>query len=179
MPWRRRAHVVDRRRRPDVDVAAEWRIGARLIGAAVSVHGDDPRPLSHREWLHVHRRRGRAAAPRGPTCSTHVDVRALPGHARARVPHLQDGSWTDRVLQVNGVERRYLELEAWPAIVGAAYLPSTVAPVGRTRRRPAGRGAGGGAVLARPSVHSGVQPAHGGLCGNGWRLLACRRSLPR
>ena len=37
-------------------------------------------------------------------------------------------------LTLNGEQRRYHELEAWPAIVGAAYLPSTSTPVGRTSR---------------------------------------------
>jgi amidase len=33
---------------------------------------------------------------------------------------------------VNGVAREYMDIEAWPAIVGAAYLPSTATPVGST-----------------------------------------------
>jgi amidase len=42
------------------------------------------------------------------------------------------GDLRDRRLVVNGVPRPYLELEAWPAMVGAAYLPSTATPVGVT-----------------------------------------------
>lgn len=124
------AHV-DRRRRPSIDVATEWRNGARLIGAAVSVHGDDPRPLSHRDWLLAHRRRAGLRAAWADVFE-HADVVLCPVTLVPAFPHLQDGDWTDRVIQVNGVERRYLELEGWPAVVGAAYLPSTVAPVGRT-----------------------------------------------
>jgi amidase len=123
--------LVDRRRRPDFDVAAEWRNGARLIGAAVSLHGDEPRPLAHRDWLHLHRRRA-AVRSSWNDLFGHVDVVLCPVTLMPAFTHLQDGSWTDRVVQVNGVERRYLELESWPAIVGAAYLPSTVTPVGVT-----------------------------------------------
>jgi amidase len=34
------------------------------------------------------------------------------------------------MMTVNGAPRRYVDIEAWPAIVGAAYLPSTSVPVG-------------------------------------------------
>ena len=123
--------VVDRRRRPMVDVADAWRLGARLIGAAVSLHGDDPRPLSHRDWLHLHRLRGALRAAWAEVFEA-VDVVLCPVTLVPAFAHLQDGSWRDRVIHVNGVERRYLELESWPAIVGAAYLPSTATPVGTT-----------------------------------------------
>ena len=47
-------------------------------------------------------------------------------------PHAQDGAWYNRTLRVNGVDRRYPEIEAWPALGGAAYLPATSVPVGST-----------------------------------------------
>lgn len=34
------------------------------------------------------------------------------------------------MMTVNGVPRRYVDIESWPAIVGAAYLPATSVPVG-------------------------------------------------
>ena len=37
-----------------------------------------------------------------------------------------------RTLRVNGIDRRYPEIEAWPALVGAAYLQATSVPVGST-----------------------------------------------
>ncbi|MFZ4719607.1 MAG: amidase family protein [Ilumatobacteraceae bacterium] len=123
------AHV-DRTIRPAVDVAAEWRNGARLIGAAVSVHGDGPTP-SHRDWLRMHRDRGGLRAAWAEVFER-VDVLLCPVTLLPAFDHLQDGIWSDRTIQVNGVTRPYYELEAWPAIVGAAYLPSTATPVGVT-----------------------------------------------
>ncbi len=123
--------VVDRRRRPDIDVAAAWRLGARLIGAAVSLHGDDSRPLSHRDWLHLHRSRAELRAA-WDAVFVHADVVLCPVTLMPAFPHLQAGLWSDRMITINGVERRYLDLESWPAIVGAAYLPSTSTPVGAT-----------------------------------------------
>ncbi len=123
--------AVDRRRRPMVDVADAWRLGARLIGAAVSLHGDDPNSLSHRDWLHLHRRRAALRAAWAEVFE-HVDVVLCPVTLLPPFPHLQDGLWSDRGIRVNGVDRRYLELESWPGIVGAAYLPSTATPVGST-----------------------------------------------
>jgi amidase len=46
--------------------------------------------------------------------------------------HLQTGAWYDRTLTINGRVRRYVELEGWPALVGATFLPSTSTPVGLT-----------------------------------------------
>jgi amidase len=121
--------VVDRRRRPDIDIAAGWRLGARLIGAAVSVSDDDDRGLSHRAWLELHRERALLRAAWADLFRD-TDVVLCPVTLVPAFPHLQEGRWDDRTLTINGQGRRYLELEAWPAIVGAAYLPSSVVPVG-------------------------------------------------
>jgi amidase len=61
-----------------------------------------------------------------------VDVVLCPVAIVPAFPHLQDGVWHQRMLKVNGVDRRYVEIEAWPALVGAAYLPATSVPVGAT-----------------------------------------------
>jgi amidase len=47
-------------------------------------------------------------------------------------PHQQEGTWATRNFVVNDDTVPYFELEAWPALIGSAYLPSTSAPVGRT-----------------------------------------------
>ena len=46
--------------------------------------------------------------------------------------HMHEGTWATRTITVAGVTTPYLSLEAWPALIGAAYLPSTAAPVGFT-----------------------------------------------
>jgi amidase len=121
--------VVDRRIRPAVDVARAWVDGARLIGAAVSVSDADDRGPSHRDWLFMHRsREGLRSA--WAAVFEHVDVVLCPVTIVPAFPHLQSGLWSDRLMTVNGAPRRYVDIEAWPAIVGAAYLPSTSVPVG-------------------------------------------------
>lgn len=122
--------VVDRRRRPALDVASAWRDGARLIGAAVAVHGPD-RGLSHQAWLGLHRARA-GLRTAWAAVFEHVDVVLCPVTLLPAFAHLQEQEWYQRAIHVNGVERSYVGLEGWPAIVGAAYLPSTATPVGFT-----------------------------------------------
>ena len=122
---------VDRAARPAIDVGSAWRDGARLIGAAVSVSDDVDHTFSHREWLLAHRRRAALRAAWAELFER-FDVVLCPVTLLPAFPHLQTGIWSDRTVQVNGVDRRYVELEGWPALVGAAYLPSTATPVGAT-----------------------------------------------
>jgi amidase len=140
------AHV-DRQRRPEVDVDAAWKLGARLIGAAVSLDPAQPSQLTHQEWLGMHRRRAelREAWSR---CFQHVDVVVCPVTLVSAFEHLQQGAWHERTMSINGLSRRYVELEGWPAIVGAAYLPSSAVPVGFT-----GGGLPVGMQVVSPYLH--------------------------
>ncbi len=122
--------LVDRTARPEIDVERMWKLGARLIGAAVSVHGDD-RGLSHQRWLQMDRERVQLCAA-WTELFERVDVVLCPVTLTPAFAHHQEAEWDTRSITVNERERRYLELEGWPALVGAAYLPSTSAPVGRT-----------------------------------------------
>lgn len=149
--------VVDRRRRPDIDVAAAWRMGARLIGAAVSLHGPDGEGMLHRDWLAMHRERQRLRAA-WDDVFREVDVVLCPVTLLPAFSHLQDGLWSDRVITVNGQQRRYVDLEAWPAIVGAAYLPSSAVPVGATPE-----GLPVGMQVVAPYLHDRQAIAVGGL----------------
>ena len=125
------AHV-DHDRRPALDLDATWRAGARLIGDAVSVHDDGTGPIrSHPEWLRADRERARVRLVWAEFFRD-VDVLLCPVTLVPAFAHLQKGDWRDRTVEVNGVDRPYVELEGWPALIGAAYLPSTVAPVGFT-----------------------------------------------
>ncbi len=159
--------VVDRSVRPPIDVDRSWRLGARLIGAAVSVSGDD-RGLSHRDWLLMHRERAALRAA-WAECFRSVDVVLCPVAIVPAFEHLQAGAWDTRVLQVNGRERRYLEMEGWPALVGAAYLPSTSVPVGRTAT-----GLPVGMQVVAPFLHDrrAIQVGEwlADSCGGGYRM---------
>lgn len=123
--------MVDRRARPALDVSSAWRLGARLIGAAVSVSDDADPGLTHRDWLFMHRERTRQRAV-WAELFRRFDVLLCPVTLTPAFEHRQEGLWSTRVLTVNGRERRYAELEGWPALIGAAYLPSTSTPVGST-----------------------------------------------
>ncbi|HQY14340.1 MAG TPA: amidase family protein [Ilumatobacteraceae bacterium] len=129
--------VVDRSARPAIDVDSAWRLGARLIGAAVSVSDDGDHDgggggLSHRDWLLMHRQQARLRVAWADLFRG-FDVLLCPVTLSPAFEHAQQGQWNTREIFVNGRQRSYVELEGWPALIGAAYLPSTSAPVGRTR----------------------------------------------
>jgi amidase len=123
--------TVDRQARPALDVRRSWRNGARLIGAAVSVSDDDGGPLTHQQWLFMNRDRARDRATWADFFKG-FDVLLCPVTIVTAFLHLQEGLWSDRQIVVNDRVRDYVEIEGWPALIGAAYLPSTSTPVGRT-----------------------------------------------
>jgi amidase len=121
---------VDRRARPDIDFAKSWIAGAWLIGAATRVSdggGDDP----HTEWLFADRERARRRLAWAKFFET-FDVLLCPVTSTPAFVHHQEGTWADREISINKAIVPYLTLEAWPALIGSVYLPSTSAPVGRT-----------------------------------------------
>ena len=124
------AHV-DRTARPSFDVHSTWRMLAKLIGVATSVSDEDDRSVSHRDWLFLHRRRTEIRAAWAAFFES-FDVVLCPVTVVPAFEHLQAGDWRERRLTINGVDRSYIEMEGWPALVGGAYLPSTSTPVGRT-----------------------------------------------
>lgn len=142
---------------PAVDVQRAWRTGVSLIGSAVSVSDEDDRGPSHRAWLFLDRERARLRAAWSAVFDD-VDVVVCPVTSTVAFAHLQDGYWGDRVIRIGESERPYLELEAWPAIVGAAYLPSTSVPVGFTAA-----GLPVGAQVVGPYLHDHRTIAVAGL----------------
>lgn len=122
--------VVDRGARPAIDPAT-WIDGARLIGAAVSVSDEEERALTHQAWLRMHRERERRREAWARFFDAY-DVLVCPVTTVVAFEHAQQGGWETRSVAFDGGSIRYLELEAWPATIGAAYLPSTSMPVGFT-----------------------------------------------
>jgi amidase len=47
-------------------------------------------------------------------------------------PHVQEGNITTRVVTIDDRERPYTDLFHWTILIGMAYLPATVVPVGAT-----------------------------------------------
>ena len=122
--------AVDRTARPHIDFTEAWHAGGWIIGAAVEMKDGD-HGVGHKDWLLADRERARRRL-RWAEFFEEVDVLLCPITATPAFPHQQEGTWATRDFVVNGETVPYYELEAWPAIIGSAYLPSTSAPVGRT-----------------------------------------------
>lgn len=125
--------LIERGARPALDVDAAWRMGTRLIGEATTVHSAEELPgaLSHRQWMLMHRERARLRLVWAKFFES-FDVLMCPVTLLPAIKHDQTGNWATRRITVNAVDRSYVELEGWPALIGSVYLPSTVVPVGLT-----------------------------------------------
>lgn len=133
---------IDHDRRPDLDPAAASFSGLVLISAATEI-SDGPgqssaasssgRGLAHRNWDVMHRQRNETRQ-RWAEFFTDVDILLCP---TIPVPpfrhvHSPDGpNWMHSTLADHG-DRPYSDLIGWSALIGSAYLPVTVPPVGRT-----------------------------------------------
>lgn len=149
---------VDRAARPALDFASAAALGKGLISVATTPAvgdepfarlcamaderraGDDPRGVGealdaftqrHRAWLRADV--ARAAARRAwAEFFTRYDVLLCPVTLVPPFPHQQEGSFAERLVTVNGQPRPYPGLIDWTSLIGSAYLPVTVPPVGRT-----------------------------------------------
>lgn len=59
------------------------------------------------------------------------DALLCPVTPTAAPPHKQ-GEFAQRTIEIDGVERSYLEMVAWTGLIGIVGLPSAVPPIGRT-----------------------------------------------
>jgi amidase len=84
----------------------------------------------HRDWLRTNERRQGMRA-RWAEFFQAFDVLLCP--VMLTPAFVQDASeFSTRRIQVNGVDRAYIEHIQWPGLITMALLPSTVIPVGRT-----------------------------------------------
>jgi len=88
--------------------------------------------LRHRDWLFAHEERERVRA-RMASFFRDVDALLMPVTAVPAIPHDHSEPFTDRRIRVNQDDRHYTDLFGWITLATLAYLPATVAPVGRTR----------------------------------------------
>ncbi len=63
---------------------------------------------------------------------TNYDVLLCPITPTSAIPHDHSEPMLARTIHVNGQTRPYLDIVAWAGLIGMAYLPVTMAPVGRT-----------------------------------------------
>jgi len=87
----------------------------------------------HRDWLANHERRlqlrERWAEFFAGNDNPGFDVILLPVHPRTAIAHDHTPQW-ERVVEIGGVKKPYLDLFSWIAPAGAGLLPATVVPVG-------------------------------------------------
>jgi amidase len=88
--------------------------------------------LRHRDWLLLHEERERLRAL-WADFFRRFDVLLCPAAPVVALRHDHGEPMLLRKLEVNGGERPYTDLFAWPGLSGVAHLPASVAPVGRTR----------------------------------------------
>jgi amidase len=142
--------------RPSIDVPAAYELFLKLIAAAISQRlapevleaarvraaaaPDDPSPdavmdrhygLLHREWLALNEQRHRIRR-RWQAFFDDADVLLCPAFATPALPHDTTTEQRDRRVTVNAKTVSYNSLGFWAGIVGAYYLPATVAPLGLT-----------------------------------------------
>ncbi len=86
---------------------------------------------SHREWLQVNERRERARAT-WQAFFREFDVLLCPASPVCAFAHDHSDDLMARTVTVNGSPRWYWEQLAWISLATLAYLPATVAPVGRS-----------------------------------------------
>ena len=133
---------IDHDRRPDIDPRRAAREGLTLISAATAISDSDDensaasaggRGLDHRDWDVLHRRRGETRQ-RWSEFFADVDVLLCPVTVVPpfRHVHAPEGpNWAYATLADHG-DRHYSDLIGWSALIGSAYLPVTVPPIGRT-----------------------------------------------
>ncbi len=85
----------------------------------------------HRDWLGWNELRAQYRR-QWKEFFTQYDVLLCPITPTAALPHDHSEPMVARTIQVNDHARPYLDVVAWAGVIGMAYLPVTLAPVGRT-----------------------------------------------
>ncbi|CAN5472530.1 amidase [soil metagenome] len=86
----------------------------------------------HRDWIVTNEMRHRMRGAWARFFGAH-DVLLCPVTPTAAIRHDHSEPFPARVLSVDGAARPYTDMVMWSGLIGMALLPSTVAPVGRTR----------------------------------------------
>ena len=150
--------TVDRRARPAIDARRAFNVYLMLLygvlgagmppevvtNAAERLKGVDPKDpspavatlrgltLSHRDWIMLHAERTALRAAWAAFFESH-DVLLCPAAPVPAFPHDQNPDFAARRLVVDGRELPYMDAGlSWAGLIGMVWLPSTVAPVGRT-----------------------------------------------
>lgn len=122
--------------RPSIGLREAFDVYLPLVSAAASVSGEEPeaseRAGNHRRWLVLDERRAELRAAWAGYFGGH-DVLLCPVVPMAAVPHDRDTPVFDRTVDLDGRTVPLMSTILWTGLVGVAYLPSTVVPVGLTQ----------------------------------------------
>ena len=102
---------------------------ARIEGDAPFDQARRSAAQRHRAWLANNERRLQIRE-RWRAFFEHYDVILMPVQPRAAIPHDHSQPQWNRTVEIDGVERPYLDLFGWTGPAGAAFLPATVVPAG-------------------------------------------------
>ena len=119
---------VDRSARPELDPDEAAMLGLWLVQRAVAQSTDSDGP-GHRIWLDRHVRREEIRLKWAEFFKKY-DVVIMPVCFVPPFEHQQQGDFGSRTLVCNEEERPYIDVVKWTTMVGMAYLPSTVPPIG-------------------------------------------------
>ncbi|MHB1775068.1 MAG: amidase family protein [Acidimicrobiales bacterium] len=121
--------------RPSIGLRESFDVYLPLVSSAASVSLGEPeaseRAGNHRRWLELDERRAGLRAAWASYFEDH-DALLCPVLPTAAVPHDRDTPLSERTVPVNGRPVPLFETILWTGLVGVAYLPSTVVPVGLT-----------------------------------------------
>lgn len=85
--------------------------------------------MRHREWLTENERRLQMRL-KWEQFFEDFDAMIMPVQPRTAIKHDHSPNMHERTVDIDGVERSYMELFHWVAPAGLAYLPATVVPIG-------------------------------------------------
>jgi amidase len=121
--------------RPPVDFTEQLGVFLSLIGPAVSPSLPDEDALQaagpHASWQQQQEKRMRLRAVWAEWFASY-DVLLCPVMPVAAFPHQQEGEILSRRLEIDGVDRPYIDAISWTGLIGVVNLPSAVPPIGRT-----------------------------------------------
>jgi amidase len=128
--------AVDRQARPDIDPAEAFGLGAQLVFAAMAQSSppDESPATTHHAWLDAHTAR-EAIRAKWAEFFTGYDAILMPVTIVPPFEHDHTGDIGTRTVPCNGETRPYLDLVAWTVLVGMAYLPVSVPPIGLSKSK--------------------------------------------
>jgi amidase len=118
---------------PEEQIAsfARWAESADAADESPPLNFARSATIRHRDWLRVSEWRARYRA-QWAEFFRRFDVLLCPIAPTAAIPHDHSEPPYERRLIVDGKPRPYWDLLVWAGLVTSAFLPATVAPVGRT-----------------------------------------------